>query len=64
MTIQGLKALLTHHTDIIRDKVQDTMPWDGDTEELSQWVQVLNRVRNLQDAINGIGDSDLKTTNK
>lgn len=40
------------------------MPWDGDTEDISQRVNVLNRIKNLQDAVNGIEDNDLKTTSK
>lgn len=55
------KTLLEEHVDSMRRLVDACMQHDGDKEEDSQRICVLNRLRRLDSNIIGITDSDMKS---
>lgn len=59
MTTQTLQQKLRAELEII-EKIIDTLPQKGNTSEDCQKMTLINAVNNLDSAINGIEDEDLK----
>jgi hypothetical protein len=60
MNAKQLQHQLTLYANRIRTHVDFHMKQNGDTEETSQRICLLNAVNNLEYCINGIIDDDLK----